>query len=104
MPLPDNKSGTLSFSNKLSITTQSTSPKMSATQEPAIDLFAAFTSDRLLEIRRGKMKPLQGLTVLSGIDKTVCEDAVRIASGGIEGDEHDYTFHGGREKAIHGCE
>lgn len=76
---------------------------MSAVQEPAIDLSAAFTSDRLLEVRRGKMKPMPGLKVLSGIDKSVCDGPVPIAALGIEDDEHDYTFHGGRDKAIHGC-
>jgi MOSC domain-containing protein YiiM len=69
-----------------------------------VDLYAPFTSDTLLEIRQGKMKAMEGLKIESGIDKQLCEGAVTIAAGGITGDEHDYTFHGGVDKAIHGCE
>lgn len=50
------------------------------------------------------MKAMPGLTILSGIDKSLCDGPVQIAFGGIEDDEHDYTFHGGKDKAIHGCE
>lgn len=71
--------------------------------EPPVDLDAPFTSDKILEVRSGKMKPMPGLTVLSGIDKSVCDGAVLIGSGGIVDDEHDYTFHGGPDKAVHGC-
>ena len=71
----------------------------------SVDLYAPFTSDTLLEVRKGSMKHLKGtLDVLSGIDKTLCEGPVRVTTTGIEGDEHDYTFHGGPEKAVHGCE
>jgi hypothetical protein len=28
---------------------------------------------------------------------------VYVGPGGIVGDEHDYTFHGGPDKAVHGC-
>jgi MOSC domain-containing protein YiiM len=73
-------------------------------QVRALDLCAPFTSDRLLEVRIGKLKALKGLSIESGIDKTLCCGPVRVTEMGIEGDEHDYTFHGGREKAIHGCE
>jgi len=70
-----------------------------------VDLWAPLTSDTLLEVRSGKIKPLgEGLNVLSGIDKTILAGPVHIGTGGIDGDEHDYTFHGGPEKAILGCE
>ncbi|KAK0728516.1 pyruvate kinase-like protein [Lasiosphaeria miniovina] len=70
----------------------------------AVDLDAPFTRDTLLEVRAGKMRPMPGLpNVLSGIDKTVCGSSpVHISRLGIDGDEHDLTFHGGPEKAIHG--
>lgn len=69
------------------------------------DLRAPFTSDRILEVRQGKMKPMPNLSVevLSGIDKFLCDGSVWVGKGGIEGDEHDYTFHGGPDKAVHGC-
>jgi MOSC domain-containing protein YiiM len=70
---------------------------------PKVDLYAPFTSDTLLEVRSGKMKPLHGLTIQSGIDKTVLTGEVRIGRFGIEGDEHDPTFHGGPFKAVHQC-
>ncbi|KAL1837887.1 hypothetical protein VTJ49DRAFT_3291 [Mycothermus thermophilus] len=69
-----------------------------------VDLHAPFTSDVILEVRTGSMKPMPGLTVLSGIDKTLREGPVRVTELGLESDEHDPTFHGGRDKAIHGCE
>jgi MOSC domain-containing protein YiiM len=75
-----------------------------ATAEMAVvDLFAPFTTDTLLEVRQGKMKPMEGLKIESGIDKQRCDGFVSIGSGGIQGDEHDLTFHGGPDKAVHGC-
>jgi MOSC domain-containing protein YiiM len=68
-----------------------------------VDLLAPFTSDTILEVRTGTMKPLPGLTVLSGIDKTLHSGPVRVTELGLDGDEHDPTFHGGLDKAIHGC-
>jgi MOSC domain-containing protein YiiM len=68
-----------------------------------INLRAPFARDTLLEVRSGKIKPLRGLNVLSGIDKTVLDGLVHIGLNGIDGDEHDYTFHGGPDKAILGC-
>lgn len=73
------------------------------TSTTPIDLNAPFQSDKILEVRRGKLKPLPGLTVISGIDKSLCDEPVFVGSGGIVDDEHDYTFHGGPEKAVHGC-
>jgi hypothetical protein len=70
---------------------------------PEVDLYAPFTSDTILEVRTGKMKPLRGLTVQSGIEKTPRDGPVRVTETGLEGDEHDPTFHGGIDKAIHGC-
>ncbi|KAL2131819.1 hypothetical protein VTI74DRAFT_4563 [Chaetomium olivicolor] len=69
---------------------------------PPVDLYATFTSDTILEVRTGKMKPLRGLAVESGIDKTIRHGPVRVTEMGLEGDEHDPTFHGGLDKAIHG--
>lgn len=68
-----------------------------------IDLYAPITSDRILEVRSGKMKPLPGLAITSGIDKTVISGSVRIGPHGILEDEHDPTFHGGPDKAVHAC-
>ncbi|KAM7195447.1 pyruvate kinase-like protein [Naviculisporaceae sp. PSN 640] len=59
-------------------------------------------SDTILEVRLGKMKLMPGLKIQSGIDKQLVDGTVQVGSGGIEGDEHDYTFHGGPDKAIHG--
>ncbi|KAK4153222.1 vanillate o-demethylase [Chaetomidium leptoderma] len=70
--------------------------------DPSVDLDAPFTSDIILEVRTGRMKPMPGLTVQSGIDKTLRDGPVRVTDMGLEGDEHDPTFHGGLDKAIHG--
>jgi MOSC domain-containing protein YiiM len=69
-----------------------------------VDLYATFESDSLLELRTGRMKKLQGLEVLSGIDKGLCSGPMKITKLGLEGDEHDPVFHGGPDKAILGCE
>ncbi|KAK3309146.1 pyruvate kinase-like protein [Chaetomium strumarium] len=69
---------------------------------PEVDLYRPFTSDTILEVRTGRMKPLSGLTVQSGIDKIIRDGPVRVTETGLEGDEHDPTFHGGVDKAIHG--
>lgn len=70
----------------------------------AVDLWAPFTSDIILEVRSGKLKKYKGLNIESGIDKHLLEGPVHIGKLGIDGDEHDLTFHGGPDKAIHGCE
>ncbi|GJC79441.1 carnitine monooxygenase reductase subunit [Colletotrichum liriopes] len=48
------------------------------------------------------MKKMPGLEVESGIDKNLREGPIRVSSLGLEADEHDPTFHGGPDKAIHG--
>ncbi|KAJ4306102.1 hypothetical protein N0V88_000898 [Collariella sp. IMI 366227] len=69
---------------------------------PPVNLYAPFTSDTILEVRTGKMQPLRGLAVESGIDKALRHGPVRVTELGLKGDEHDPTFHGGLDKAIHG--
>lgn len=69
-----------------------------------VDLWAPCTSDTILEIRSGKLKKYKGLKIESGIDKTILDGPVHVGKLGIDGDEHDLTFHGGPDKAIHGCE
>lgn len=68
------------------------------------DFNAPFVSDTLLEIRTSRMKLMPGLTVTSGIDKQLRDGPMKIDKVGMEGDEHDLTFHGGPDKAILGCE
>ena len=68
-----------------------------------VDLAAPFENDVILEVRRSKMKTMPGLKILSGIDKTPCEGRVAVSFLGLEEDEHDLVFHGGRDKAVHGC-
>jgi len=62
-----------------------------AGNDTAIDLNAPVDVDTVLEVRCGKMKQLERLNILSGIDKTLCDGPVKVTEGGIEGDEHDYT-------------
>lgn len=68
-----------------------------------MDLFAPFEKDTILEVRTGRMKTMAGLTAQSGIDKQLRSGRVPVTFLGIDSDEHDLTFHGGRDKAIHGC-
>ncbi|OHE94010.1 MOSC domain-containing protein [Colletotrichum orchidophilum] len=68
-----------------------------------IDLWSPFTSDTLLEVRTSVMKKMPGLEVTSGIDKDLRHGPIHVSHLGLEADEHDPTFHGGPDKAIHGC-
>lgn len=68
-----------------------------------IDLFAPFEKDTILEVRTSKMKLMPGLTIQSGIDKQLRSGKIPVTFLGLDADEHDLTFHGGRDKAIHGC-
>lgn len=56
---------------------------------------------KLVQLRTGKLKPLGELSILSGIDKAERFDRVRVAKLGLTDDEHDLTFHGGIDKAVH---
>lgn len=76
---------------------------VNVTEEGEVDLYAPVTSDVILEVRSGKMKNLKGLKIQSAIDKSLCDGSVKVGPLGIEGDEHDYTFHGDADKAVHGC-
>ncbi|KAI3530937.1 MOSC domain-containing protein [Colletotrichum filicis] len=73
---------------------------MSLTEE--IDLWSPFTSDTLLEVRTSVMKKMPGLEVTSGIDKDLRHGPIHVSYLGLDADEHDPTFHGGPDKAIHG--
>ncbi|KAK4144301.1 pyruvate kinase-like protein [Dichotomopilus funicola] len=67
-----------------------------------VDLYAPFTSDTILQVRTGKLKPMRGLVVQTAIDKGLCDGPVQVTELGLEDDQHDLTFHGGVDKAIHG--
>jgi len=77
---------------------------MLAMAHDAIDLRAPFETDTILQVRTGKMTLMKGLTVSSGIDKQLRIGLIPVSSTGLDADEHDYTFHGGPDKAIHACE
>ncbi|KAH8130038.1 hypothetical protein FP744_10008926 [Trichoderma asperellum] len=66
------------------------------------NLAAPFEADRLIEIRTSGMKQMPGLNVMSGIDKQIRTVSMKVDKLGLEGDEHDPTFHGGLDKAILG--
>ena len=68
------------------------------------DLFEPFKRDTVLEVRTSRMKTMPGLKIQSGIDKELRSGRIPVSISGLEDDEHDLTFHGGRDKAIHGCE
>jgi hypothetical protein len=76
---------------------------MAPPQTDNFDLFAPFEEDVILEVRKGTMKNMPGLKIQSGIDKTLCSGRVPVSTLGVADDEHDLTFHGGPDKAIHGC-
>ena len=56
---------------------------------------------KLLAVNTGILKPLGQLSINSAIDKTPRYGRVHVSNMGLVGDEHDMTFHGGRDKALH---
>ncbi|KAI0017447.1 PK beta-barrel-protein domain-containing protein-like protein [Xylariomycetidae sp. FL0641] len=68
----------------------------------AVDLFAPVERDTILEVRTSKMKTMPGLKIESGIDKGLRTGRIAVDKTGLEADEHDLTFHGGADKALHG--
>lgn len=52
-----------------------------------------------LELRTSKLKKFG--TVLSGIDRKPIHIPLYVSATGLTDDEHDLTFHGGVDKAIH---
>lgn len=68
-----------------------------------VDLFAPFERDVILEIRTSKMEIMPGLKIETGINKRIRTGRIPVTFGGLDADEHDLVFHGGPDKAIHGC-
>ncbi|KAI2639966.1 PK beta-barrel-protein domain-containing protein-like protein [Xylaria nigripes] len=67
-----------------------------------VDLYSPFERDVILEVRTSRMKPVPNSSFKTGIDKQICHGKVPVSFLGLEADEHDLTFHGGKDKAIHG--
>ncbi|PWY91986.1 vanillate O-demethylase oxidoreductase [Aspergillus sclerotioniger CBS 115572] len=68
--------------------------------EPSPSPIIAIPPPTLLqEIRTSKLRPFG--PVLSGIDKQTRPGQLYVSTIGLEDDEHDLTFHGGIDKAIH---
>ncbi|TLS24105.1 hypothetical protein PpBr36_08366 [Pyricularia pennisetigena] len=74
---------------------------MTVVTETGFDLNSPVTEDEVLEVRSGKLRSFDGINVMTGIFKTTHDGSVTVTEMGIQGDEHDYTFHGGPDKAIH---
>jgi MOSC domain-containing protein YiiM len=68
---------------------------------PQLDLWAPWQNATLLQIRTSKMKQMRDLSIFTGIYKEPRNSRVFCSSTGLESDEHDLTFHGGVDKAVH---
>ncbi|KAH9906887.1 PK beta-barrel-protein domain-containing protein-like protein [Xylariomycetidae sp. FL2044] len=75
---------------------------MSRETRTEVDLRAPFERDIILEVRTSQMKTMPGLTIETGIDKQTRAGRIPVSKVGLDADEHDLTFHGGPDKAIHG--
>jgi MOSC domain-containing protein YiiM/ferredoxin-NADP reductase len=56
---------------------------------------------KLVSLRTGKLAPFGPLSIQSGIIKSPRVGRIRVTKLGLTDDEHDLTFHGGPDKAIH---
>jgi MOSC domain-containing protein YiiM len=68
---------------------------------PPPNLDAPFERDTLLQLRTSKMRPMRDLAITTGIYKLPRPERVFCSFTGLESDEHDLTFHGGVDKAVH---
>ncbi|RDL38962.1 uncharacterized protein BP5553_03302 [Venustampulla echinocandica] len=68
---------------------------------PPMDLDNPFQRDKLLQLRTSKMQKMHNLSILTGIYKQPRASRVFCSFTGLESDEHDLTFHGGLDKAVH---
>src|ERR1700709_2091404 len=66
-----------------------------------VDLNAPFSKARIMQLRTSKMKQMDNLSIQTGIYKQPRNERVFCSSTGLESDEHDLTFHGGVDKAVH---
>ncbi|KAH7399900.1 MOSC domain-containing protein [Cadophora sp. MPI-SDFR-AT-0126] len=68
---------------------------------PPPDLSAPWHKDTVLQLRTSKMKPMRNLSITTGIYKQPRTSRVFCSFTGLADDEHDLTFHGGVDKAVH---
>jgi MOSC domain-containing protein YiiM len=66
-----------------------------------LDLWAPWENATILQVRTSKMKQMRDLSIYTGIYKMPRTTRVFCSSTGLESDEHDLTFHGGVDKAVH---
>lgn len=68
------------------------------------ELSHPFQTDKLLQIRTGKVKTVFGGKEESAIYKIPTSAPIKVTTVGIENDEHSYKDHGGPDKALlHYC-
>jgi MOSC domain-containing protein YiiM/ferredoxin-NADP reductase len=65
------------------------------------DLDAPFENPKIVHLRTAKMQTMRNLSIQTGIYKLPRLGRVFCSSTGLESDEHDLTFHGGVDKAVH---
>ena len=65
------------------------------------DLSTPFTSIKITQLRTSKMQQMRNLDIQTGIYKTPRTEQVFCSLTGLQDDEHDLTFHGGPDKAVH---
>ncbi|KAK2625904.1 hypothetical protein QTJ16_005216 [Diplocarpon rosae] len=53
------------------------------------------------QLRTSKMKRMRDLSIMTGIYKEARSERLWCSLLGLQGDEHDLTFHGGVDKAVH---
>ncbi|KAK0102361.1 hypothetical protein ONS95_005982 [Cadophora gregata] len=68
---------------------------------PPQDLNVPWHKDTVLQLRTSKMKPMHNLSISTGIYKQPRTTRVFCSFTGLADDEHDLTFHGGVDKAVH---
>ncbi|CAL3968489.1 unnamed protein product [Diplocarpon coronariae] len=58
-------------------------------------------TDTVQQLRTSVMKQMRDLPIMTGIYKEAEEGRIWCSFLGLQGDEHDLTFHGGVDKAVH---
>ena len=68
---------------------------------PPTNLSSPFTSTKITQLRTSKMQQMRNLDIQTGIYKIPRIERLFCSSTGLQDDEHDLTFHGGPDKAVH---
>lgn len=80
---------------------RNTAAIMAPPPDLSLALSTPFSTCKITQLRTSKMQKMRNLSIETGIYKTPRAGRLWCSSTGLADDEHDLTFHGGVDKAVH---